>query len=129
LFPLLAALPDTGAPPGWVAWLMVAPVLVAMAAAARSHQVRPAKAYDQAAIRGCGGGLVAGFALGLLTTLADGAVGPGRMAEVGPFAFDVMLHSITAFGIGGLLGALATTWWQRRGSGLARRGLGRLRRR
>jgi hypothetical protein len=129
LFPLLAALPDQGAPPGWVAWLMVAPVLVAMAASARSHQVRPAKAYDQAAIRGCGGGLVAGLVLGVLTSLAGGAVGPGRMTEVGPYAFDVMLHSITAFGIGGLLGALATTWWQRRGSDLARRGLGRLRRR
>jgi hypothetical protein len=50
------------------------------------------------------------------------------MADVGPFSFDVFLHAVTAFGIGGLLGALAMTWWQRRGGDLARSGLGRLRR-
>ena len=27
-----------------------------------------------------------------------------------------LLHAVTAFGIGGLLGGLAITWWQRRGS-------------
>ena len=53
-----------------------------------------------------------------MTTLAGGAVGPGRMADVGPFAFDVLLHAVTAFGIGGLLGALAMTWWQNRAGAL-----------
>jgi hypothetical protein len=127
LFPLLAALPDAGPTPGWAGWLMVTPVLVAGAASALAHRSRPAPAWDQAAIRGCGAGLVAGLVLGFLTSLAGGAVGPGRMADVGPFQLDVVLHSVTGFGIGGLLGALAMTWWQRRGVELARRGVRRIR--
>lgn len=127
LFPLLAALPDAGPTPGWSGWVMLVPVLIAFAASALAHRSRPAAAWDQAAIRGCGSGLVAGLVLGLATSLAGGAVGPGRMADVGPFQFDVLLHAVTAFGIGGLLGALATTWWQRRGGDLARRGLSRVR--
>lgn len=128
LFPLLAALPDGGPTPGWTGWLMVTPVLVAGVASAWAHRSRPAGGWDQAAIRGCGGGLVAGLVLGVLTSLAGGAVGPGRMADVGPFHFDVLLHAVTGFGIGGLLGALVMTWWQRRGGDLVRRGLSRVRR-
>jgi len=127
LFPLLAALPDPGRTPGWAGWLMLTPVLIAFVAAAWAHRGRPAAAWDQAAIRGCGSGLVAGLLLGVLTTLAGGAVGPGRMADIGPFQLDVLLHAVTGFGIGGLLGALAMTWWQRRGGELARRGLRRVR--
>lgn len=127
LFPLLAALPDAGPTPGWAGWLMVTPVLVAFAASVLAHRSRPAGAWDQAAIRGCASGLVAGLVLGLLTSLAGGAVGPGRMSDVGPFQLDVLLHAITGFGIGGLLGALAMTWWQRRGGELARLGLSRVR--
>lgn len=120
LFPLLAALPEGGPTPGWTGWLMVSPVLIAFAASVLAHRSRPAGGWDQAAIRGCAGGLVAGILLGLMTWFAGGAVGPGRMADVGPFHVDVLLHAVTAFGIGGLLGALAMTWWQRRGGGLAR---------
>ena len=36
------------------------------------------------------------------------------MRDVAPYAFDVTLHAVTSFGIGGLVGALAMTWWQRR---------------
>jgi hypothetical protein len=36
------------------------------------------------------------------------------MAHVGPFVFQVLLHGIATFGIGGLLGALAATVRQRR---------------
>jgi hypothetical protein len=127
LFPLLAALPDGGPTPDWAGWLMVTPVLVAGAASAWAHRARPARTWDRAAIRGCGGGLVAGLVLGFLTSLSGGAVGPGRLADVGPFQLDVVLHAVTGFGIGGLLGALAMTWWQRTGAGLVRRGLGRIR--
>jgi hypothetical protein len=52
--------------------------------------------------------------VGLLTALAGGSAGPGRMQVVAPFAFEVMLHAITMFGLGGLVGGAAMTWWQRR---------------
>ena len=51
---------------------------------------------------------------GGLAGLAGGAVGPGRMRDVAPLAGDVLVHAITAFGVGGLLGGLVMTWWQRR---------------
>ncbi len=114
MFPLLAALPDAGPTPGWTGWLMASPVVVAALATAVVQRQRPLQAWDQAVVRGCGGGIGAGLLLGLFTAVAGGAVGPGRMREIGPFAFEVTLHAVTAFGIGGLLGALAMTWWQRR---------------
>jgi len=36
------------------------------------------------------------------------------MSDVGPLAGSVLVHAVTAFGIGGLLGGLIATWWQRR---------------
>lgn len=114
LFPLLAALPGNGPTPGWSAALMALPPLVAALATVRTQRRIPTLRWDEGALRGCGGGVLAGVLFGLLASLAGGAVGPGRMREVGPFAFDVLVHAITAFGIGGLVAGLAMTWWQRR---------------
>jgi hypothetical protein len=58
--------------------------------------------------------VLAGVLFAVLAALSGGAVGPGRMRDVGPFAFDVLVHAITAFGIGGLLGGLVMTAWLRR---------------
>lgn len=115
MFPLLAALPDQGPTPWWTDWLLVVPVLLAAVAAGRVQRDRPLLAWDRAAIRGCAGGIAAGVFLACFTALAGGAVGPGRMADVGPVAFEVLLHAIASFGIGGVAGALAVCWWQREG--------------
>ena len=113
-FPMLAALPDEGPTSGWTAWLVLLPLLVAFVAVALQQRRSPVFAYTEGAVRGCAGGILAGLLFGVAASLAGGAVGPGRMRDVGPYAFDVTLHAVTAFGIGGLLGALAMTWWQRR---------------
>ncbi|MCX6401780.1 MAG: DUF6350 family protein [Propionibacteriales bacterium] len=115
MFPLLAALPDQGPTPWWAGWLMLTPVLVAVVIAGRVQRERPVLAWDRAAIRGCAGGIAAGVVLAVLTAFAGGAVGPGRMSDVGPYTFDVLLHAITSFGIGGVAGALIVCWWQRDG--------------
>lgn len=115
MFPLLAALPDDGATAAWTPWLMGLPPVVAALAAARAQRRNPTVRWEEGALRGCTGGVLAGVVLGLLASVAGGAVGPGRMRSVEPFAFDVMVHAITAFGIGGLVGGLAMTWWHRRG--------------
>ncbi|MFC5727674.1 MULTISPECIES: DUF6350 family protein [Nocardioides] len=127
MFPLLAALPDQGPTPWWAAWLMLLPVLVAAVVAARVQRDRPVLAWDQAAIRGCAGGIAAGVVLGILTAFAGGAVGPGRMNDVGPYTFDVLLHAITSFGVGGLVGGLVMCWWQRDGEARVSSGLGAVR--
>ncbi|CAN5568272.1 hypothetical protein BH11ACT8_BH11ACT8_19910 [soil metagenome] len=114
MFPLLAALPDNGPTAAWTAYLMAVPLLVAAFAAARSQRRNPTLRWDEGALRGTAGGVVAGVLLGFLASVSGGAVGPGRMREVGPLGFDVLVHAITAFGIGGLIGGLLMTWWQRR---------------
>ena len=50
----------------------------------------------------------------VLAWLAGGAVGPGRMAELGPAPFQVVLHAVPSLGLGGLLGGLLATWRHRR---------------
>jgi hypothetical protein len=114
MFPLLAALPDNGPVAGWTTGLMAVPPVVAAVAAARAQRRHPTVRWEEGALRGCTGGVLAGVVTGALAGLAGGSAGPGRMGEVGPFSFDVLVHAITAFGIGGLFGGLVMTWWQRR---------------
>ena len=102
--PLFAALPPVGTPAAWVGSLMLLPPLVAAVAAYRTLSAR-ALTWDQVALAGCGGGLVAGFGFALLASLSGGAAGPGRMRFVGPFTRDVLVHAVTACGVGALLGA------------------------
>lgn len=114
LFPLLAALPDNGPTPAWAPLLMAVPVLVAFGAALRGHRRNPTTEWDLGALRGGVAGVLAGIAFGVLSIVAGGAVGPGRMAEVGPVVGPVFFHAIVAFGIGGLAGGALATWWLRR---------------
>jgi hypothetical protein len=113
VFPLLAALPSVGTPSAWVGWLMVLPPLAAAVAAFRTLRGRPL-AWDQLALAACGGGLVAGVAWAVLAALSGGAAGPGRMRFVGPFVPDVLVHAVTALGVGALLGGsvLAVQAWR-----------------
>jgi hypothetical protein len=119
MFPLLAALPGDGPAATWVAALVAVPVLVAAVATMWYQGRRPTLRWDEGALRGCGGGILAGVLLAVLAAVAGGSAGPGRMRDVGPDAFDVLVHAITAFGLGGLVGGLLMTWWQRRSSSRA----------
>jgi len=114
LFPLLAALPGTGPTPGWTVALLALPPLLAAAAVHRTLIRYPTTRWDDAALRGVGAGFACAVAFALLAALSRGAVGPGRMAVVGPFAFQVLLHGIATFGLGGLLGSMTATWRVRR---------------
>ena len=114
MFPLLAALPDAGPTPGWTAGLLALPPLVAAVAVYRTLRSYPTSRWDEAALRGAGAGLACAVAFALLAAVSGGAVGPGRMADVGPFVFQVLLHGVATFGIGGLVGSLLATVRHRR---------------
>jgi hypothetical protein len=114
MFPLLAALPDNGPTPGWAGALLAIPPLVAAVAVFRALGRYPTDRWDEAALRGVGAGLLCAFAFAALAALSGGAVGPGRMTDVGPSVFPVLLHGIATFGVGGLLGSLAATVRHRR---------------
>lgn len=112
LFPLLAALPAAGTPAAWLGGLMALPPLVAAVATFRCLRGR-ALTWDQAALAGCGGGILAGVLFAVLASVSGGAAGPGRMRHIGPDTAEVLVHAITACGIGALVGTLALLLWQR----------------
>lgn len=113
-FPLLAALPDTGATPAWTTAVMGAPVLLtAVAVALVSRKAHPER-LDVGALRGLGAGLLAAVLLTALLVLAGGAVGPGRMAVVGVDAWSTFLAAAVSCGGGGLVGGALGTWLSRR---------------
>lgn len=114
LFPLLAALPDSGPTPSWAPWLMLIGPVVAVVAVARAMSEHATPRWDEGGLRGAVAGVLAGAVLGLLAALVGGAVGPGRMADVGPLAFQTAVNAMTVFGFGGLLGGLVATWRHRR---------------
>jgi len=114
LFALLAALPEAGVPAPWLSSLVWLPPLVAAVATMWWQRRHPALTWLEAGLRGCGGGIAAGVAFAVLASVSGGAAGPGRMRHVGPFVPDVLLAAIAALGLGGLVGALLMTWWQRR---------------
>ena len=114
LFPLVAALPDQGTGSSWRAWLILVPVLVAAWAAIRNHRLYPTTSWLEGSVQGGVSGVLAGAVFALFAAVAGGAIGPGRMRHVTPFVFDVLIHAITYFGIGGLLGGVVITWWCRR---------------
>ncbi|MGK2875290.1 MAG: cell division protein PerM [Nocardioides sp.] len=117
MVPLLAALP-AGAPSwGGAAWLL-APA-VGAAAVVSTQRRMPTLDWLSAALRGGVGGVLAAIVLGVVTSMAGGAVGPGAMAEVHPFAGATTLQAIVSFGVAGTVAGLAVTWWQRRSPELA----------
>ncbi|WP_127479795.1 DUF6350 family protein [Nocardioides pantholopis] len=122
MFPLLAALPDNGAPAAWTAYLVALGPLVAAWAAYRALRRLPATGWLEGAVRGLAGGVSAGVLFGLLAALSGGAVGPGRMTDVAPLALDVTVHAVTALGVGGLVGGLLATWLGRRAENRERPG-------
>ena len=111
LFPLLAALPDAGTPAGWTGTLMGLPPLVAALAAVRVLR-RRVLSWDHLLLAAGGGGIVAGVVLAVLASVSGGAAGPGRMRHVGPSSPDVLVHAVTACGIGTLVGALLLLGWR-----------------
>ncbi|WP_299050837.1 DUF6350 family protein [uncultured Nocardioides sp.] len=114
LFPLAGAVPAGGDPTPWSAAALGVLPLVAVWAVARTLRRHPTARWDEGAMRGCAAGLLAGLALGVLAWLAGGAVGPGRMTEIGPAPFAVLLHAVPSLGLGGLLGGVLATWRHRR---------------
>lgn len=114
MFPLFAALPAAGPTPVWVHALPALAPVVAAYAVGRTQQLRPTVRWDVGLARGLAAGVAAGILTGVLASLAGGAIGPGRMAEVAPLAGAVAWHAIAYFGVGGVVAGAAMTWWQRR---------------
>jgi len=108
-FPLLAALP-TSAKAWWLPGLIVLPVLAGAVAGVVAVQRYPVFGVDRAAVRGALAGLVGGLSFGLLTVLATGSIGPGRLRHIGPDVMGTTVVSTVAFVLGGSLAAAGSRW-------------------
>lgn len=109
--PLLGALPSD-APPLGALWLLV-PVLLAFAGAwLVSSEPVVVRGGDRSPwwgplAGGLGSAAVAAIVLGLLAWWSGGAVGPGRLAEVGPEPLAVAGVAAATVGLGAIVGGYA----------------------
>jgi hypothetical protein len=106
-FPLLAALPADGPPPGIAAIAMLLPLLAAVVGgvvvARRASAQTPA---EHVAGLGALAGLLGGVLFGLLAALSGGPLGDERLATLGPSAWRVALLASVALATVGA----ATSW-------------------
>jgi hypothetical protein len=111
---VLAALPPDGWTPGWAMGFLAVPVIVGLGAAFVTGKVLPTRSVQVGAARGLGAGVLAAVLLGVAVSSAGGAIGPGRMAEIGAGFWAVLAAGVLPLGLGGTVGGLAATWWARR---------------
>ncbi len=127
-FPLLAALPEAGPTPEWAIGFLAVPVVVAIAGAVLAQRAYRVTAYDSAALRGFGCGFGAALLSTVAIALAGGPMGTGRMADIGAPAGEVLVSSVAAMSLGGLVAGVTTAWWQEgRGERASRARAGRRR--
>ncbi|WP_241972645.1 DUF6350 family protein, partial [Cryobacterium cryoconiti] len=105
--PILGVLPQGSLAFGFVGLLV--PVLIGFLAAVILRQRTgatdaPAPTITARLLTGLGTGLVAGVLLGLLAWWSGGAVGPGRLVEVGPNPFLVGVLAAAEVGVAACLG-------------------------
>lgn len=113
-FPLLAALPGPGSQPGWCLALLAVPPLVAAWAAGAAQRRYAVTAWDSAGLRGFAVGVGAAVVLTALAAMAGGPLGSERLVDVGAPVGDLLVALVGGMGVGGLIGGLAVTAWQRR---------------
>jgi hypothetical protein len=123
-FPLLAALPDSGATPEWTMGFLAVPVVVAVVGAVLAQQAYRVPAYDSAALRGFGCGFGAALLSTVAIALAGGPMGTGRMADIGAPLGEVLVSAVAAMSLAGLVAGVTTAWWQRRAAARVDRAAG-----
>jgi hypothetical protein len=104
-FPLLGALPDSGTAPALSLPFVAMPLVTGALIGVLLIRRLPALRMEDAAFAGFATGALAGGMLGLLAALSGGPAGPGRMATVGPSAWQVGLMAALELGVGAAIGA------------------------
>jgi hypothetical protein len=112
--PMLVALPADGPSPWWAMGLLATPVVAGMVGAVVALRAAPVPSVVAGMLRGALAGSAGGAAAGLLTALGGGAVGPGRLADVGAMVWQCAGVGGVAAGLGGIVAAAVHGWWTRR---------------
>jgi hypothetical protein len=123
-FPLLAALPPGvhTAVPGWVEPTVLAvPYLAGVLGGLLLVRAAPALGLDAAPVWGLACGAVTGAVLGLLAAVSGGPLGDGRLAAVGPSAWQVGAVSALEIGVAAAVTAGAANYVVLRRAGITSR--------
>ncbi len=112
--PVLAALPENGWTPGWVMAVLAVPVLVGAVAGFLTARTHPTHRWADGAWRALGAGALGSLLLAVAASAAGGAIGPGRMADIGVAFLGTFLAALLAIAPAAALGGLLGTWWVRR---------------
>jgi hypothetical protein len=113
-FPLLAAFPDAGAPPWWASLLVLLPAVAALCCALWVSRRFPAAGLQVALSRGLLSGAAAAVVLAWSAGFAGGAIGPGRMADIGADVGALMIAALPSLTVGAVLGSVIALWCQHR---------------
>jgi Family of unknown function (DUF6350) len=120
-FPMLAALPPGlhAAMPGWLAPLVLAlPYLAGGVGGVLLVRTAPTLAIEAAPLWGLACGPVSGGVLGLLAAFSGGPLGSGRLAAVGPSAWQVGVVSALEIGVAAAVAAGVANYLALRSAGV-----------
>jgi hypothetical protein len=107
-FPLLGALPASGGAPSLAIPVLLIPLAAGVVAGVLVIRRLPALRIDEAALWGFAAGALTGGALAVLAALSGGPAGPGRLATVGPSAWQVGVAAALEIGVAAAVGAAET---------------------
>jgi hypothetical protein len=136
-FPLLAALPHglpSGAPAALTLVVLALPYVAGCVAGLLLVRAAPTPALEIAPLWGLASGVAAGAVLGVLAAFSGGPLGDGRLAAVGPSAWQVGAVAALEIGIASAVTAGIANWlrlggrvpgWSHPGAGDGQPGLDR----
>jgi Family of unknown function (DUF6350) len=109
-FPPLAALPEPGPAPAVSLLALAAPFVAGAVGGVLTIRTMPSATSEGAPLWGFVSGTLTGVVVALLAALSGGPLGGGRMATVGPSAWQVGLLAALEVGISAAIAAWAANW-------------------
>ncbi|GAA0261514.1 hypothetical protein GCM10009527_066940 [Actinomadura nitritigenes] len=109
-FPPLAALPQAGPAPAVSLLALAAPFVAGAVGGVLTIRTMPSATSEGAPLWGFVSGTLTGGVVAVLAALSGGPLGGGRMATVGPSAWQVGLLAALEVGISAALAAWAANW-------------------
>ncbi|MFL6239962.1 MAG: DUF6350 family protein [Actinomycetes bacterium] len=107
-FPLLGALPGSGAAPLLSLPFVLAPLIAGAVMGRAVVRRNPMSGLTAALLTGFATGACTGVVLGLAAALSGGPAGPGRMATVGPSMWQVTVAAAVELGVAAAAAAALT---------------------
>jgi hypothetical protein len=107
--PFVAALPD-GTPPWWSSLLVLVPAVAAFVVLAVQRATLGRRPLIESLLRGLLTGVLAALGVTAAVALAGGAIGPGRMQDVGAAWASLLVAATVTLVIGSVAGSLVSAW-------------------